>query len=262
MLQIDNLETVYDEFILAVNGLSLTVPEGEIVALLGSNGAGKSTTLRSITGVLQSVEAKIKKGTIHFNNESLINNTPAEIVQKGITLVPEGRRVFQDLTVDENIRIGAFTRKDKSGIKEDIEKIFYYFPNLEKRRLGLAGYLSGGEQQMLAISRALMGKPKLLMLDEPSMGLAPLVIDEIFRILKKINEEEGTSILVVEQNANVALKYANYGYVMENGRIVFDGTRETLLNHEDVKKFYLGMSTNDGKDFRRLKSYKTRKRWL
>jgi branched-chain amino acid transport system ATP-binding protein len=262
MLQIDNLETVYDEFILAVNGLSLKVAQGDIVALLGSNGAGKSTTLRSITGVLKSVEAKIKKGSIIFENESLVNKTPAEIVQRGITLVPEGRRVFQDLTVEENIRIGAFTRKDKHEVKNDIERMYNYFPQLEKRKSGLAGYLSGGEQQMLAIARALMGKPKLIMLDEPSMGLAPLVVEEIFSILKKINQSEGTSILIVEQNANLALKFANYGYVMENGRIVFDGPKEKLMNHDDVKKFYLGMSETTGKDFRRLKSYKTRKRWL
>lgn len=262
MLQIENLEMVYDEFILAVNGISLTVNEGDIVALLGSNGAGKSSTLRSITGVLKSVEAKIKKGKITFENESLIGKTPAEIVQRGIALVPEGRRVFQDLTVYENIMIGAFTRTDKKNIKTDIEKIFGYFPQLEKRKNGIAGYLSGGEQQMLAISRALMGKPKLLMLDEPSMGLAPIVVDEIFEILRKINNEDGTSILIVEQNANLALNYANYGYVVENGRIVFDGPKEVLLNHEDVQKFYLGLSDSDSKDYRNLKSYKTRKRWL
>lgn len=262
MLQIDNLETVYDEVILAVNGVSLKVPDGEIVALLGSNGAGKSTILRSVTGVLKSVEATIKKGSITFNNESIIEKTPAEIVQSGIALVPEGRRVFEDLTVEENIIVGAFTRTDKQEIKQDLERMYDYFPQLKKRRKGLAGYLSGGEQQMLAIARALMGKPKLLMLDEPSMGLAPLLVVEILEIIKRINKEENTSILIVEQNANLALKIVNYGYIIENGKIVLDGTSEHLLNHEDVKRFYLGMSDDDEIDYRNLKSYKVRKRWL
>lgn len=262
MLKIDNLTTVYKEVILAVNGVSLQVDAGRIVALLGANGAGKTTVLRSITGVLKSVEADVKKGNIEFEGQSLIGKSPAQIVGSGIALVPEGRRVFVDLTVDENIRIGAFTRKDPHGVKDDVEKIYTYFPQLKKRKNNLAGYLSGGEQQMLAIGRALMARPKLLMLDEPSMGLAPIVVEEIFRIIKQINEAEKTSILLVEQNANLALQVADYGYIIENGRIVLDGDSEKLLNHDDVKEFYLGVVGERRKNYRMIKSYKRRKRWL
>lgn len=259
MLQINNLEAVYQKIILALRGMSLHVPEGKIVALLGSNGAGKSTTLKSISGLLTGDGGQITDGTIEFEGKVINGITPDVLVKKGIFLSMEGRRVFKDLTVEENLIAGAYTRKDRGNIKADIEKIYGYFPKLDTLKSRKAGYLSGGEQQMLAIGRGLMAKPKLLLLDEPSLGIAPLLVKEIFQNIKKINEEEGMSILVVEQNANVALSIADYGYIMENGRVVMHDTAENLLANTEMSEHYLGIGKED-KNYRESKSYKRRQR--
>ena len=240
MLHLKNVEVIYDDVILVLKGLSLHVPEGKIVALLGSNGAGKSTTLKAISGLLHTEEGEVTDGTIEFLGQRIDGVPPEQIVRRGIFQVMEGRRVFEDLTVEENIVMGGYTRNDRAGLKRDNEMVYAYFPRLQERRKRLAGYLSGGEQQMLAISRALMARPKLILLDEPSLGLAPLLVKEIFGIVKRINEEEKTTFLLVEQNANLALSIAHYGYIMENGRIVLDGDAEKLRSNEDVKEFYLG----------------------
>lgn len=262
MLTINNVEIVYNDVIAAVRGISFEVPDGAIIALLGSNGAGKSTTLKAISGILKSQDGEIEDGTIEFDGVRLNNKSPEEAVKMGLCQVPEGRRVFPELTVDENIRVGAFTRKDKN-IKRDYDFVMDIFPLLKERQHQLAGYLSGGEQQMLAIGRGFMSKPKLMMLDEPSLGLAPLVVKEIFDIIIRINEEEGTAILLVEQNANVALAHASYGYIMENGKIVMDDKSEVLTNNEDVKTFYLGLTEEaEKKSYKDVKHYKRRKRWL
>jgi branched-chain amino acid transport system ATP-binding protein len=263
MLKLNNLEVVYNDVILVLKGLSLEVPQGSIVTLLGGNGAGKTTTLRAISGLLKAEEGEITDGSIEFMGERIDRKDPEEIVRMGIFQVMEGRRVFEELTVDENIRIGAYTRKDRQNIKQDYERVFTYFPRLKERRSQLAGYLSGGEQQMLVIGRALMARPQLLMLDEPSLGLAPLLVQEIFQIIQRINQEEKTTILLVEQNANIALSIANYGYVMENGKIVLDGPVNKLRENADVKEFYLGLTEiGKRKSFRDVKHYKRRKRWL
>ncbi len=263
MLTLENVEVVYDDVILVLKGLSLSVPEGRIVALLGSNGAGKSTTLKAISGLLAAEEGEVTDGTITFQGERIDRLAPEEVVRRGLFQVMEGRRVFEDLTVDENIVMGGYTRRDRAGLRRDQEMCFHYFPRLRERRKKLAGYLSGGEQQMLAISRALMARPKLVMLDEPSLGLAPLLVAEIFRILRRINEEEKTTLLVVEQNARVALGIAHYGYVMEGGRIVLDGDPAKLAANEDVKEFYLGGGVGEERrTFKNLKSYRRRKRWI
>ena len=243
--------------------MSLAVPAGKIVALLGSNGAGKSTTLKAISGLLKSEEGEVTDGAIDFLGQRIDALEPEQIVRRGIFQVMEGRRVFEDLTVDENIVMGGYTRNDRAGLKRDHALVFDYFPRLKERRQQLAGYLSGGEQQMLAISRALMARPKLIMLDEPSLGLAPMLVKEIFAIIKQINGEEKTTILLVEQNANLALSIADFGYIMENGRIVLDGDAQKLRNNEDVKHFYLGGGAEgDKKSYKDLKFYKRRKRWL
>jgi branched-chain amino acid transport system ATP-binding protein len=262
MLTLNNVEVVYNDVIAAVRGISFEVPDTAIVALLGSNGAGKSTTLKAISGILKSQDGEIEDGSIEFNGVRLNEKSPEEVVRMGICQVPEGRRVFDDLTVDENIRVGAFTRKDKN-INRDYDFVMDLFPLLKERKNQLAGYLSGGEQQMLAIGRGMMSKPKLMMLDEPSLGLAPLVVKEIFSVIMRINQEEGTGILLVEQNANVALLHATYGYIMENGKIVMDDKSEKLIENEDVKTFYLGL-TGDAqkKSYKDVKHYKRRKRWL
>lgn len=262
MLTLNNVEVVYNDVIAAVRGISFEVPDTAIVALLGSNGAGKSTTLKAISGILKSQDGEIEDGSIEFNGVRLNEKSPEEVVRMGICQVPEGRRVFDDLTVDENIRVGAFTRKDKN-INRDYDFVMDLFPLLKERKNQLAGYLSGGEQQMLAIGRGMMSKPKLMMLDEPSLGLAPLVVKEIFNVIMRINQEEGTGILLVEQNANVALLHATYGYIMENGKIVMDDKSEKLIENEDVKTFYLGL-TGDAqkKSYKDVKHYKRRKRWL
>jgi len=262
MLTINNVEVMYDKVILVLKGMSMEVPQGKIVALLGSNGAGKTTTLKAISGLLKSEDGEVTDGFIEFNGERIDTNDAEAIVKKGIFQCMEGRRVFEHLTVEENLIAGAHTRKDRKNLKSDLQKVYNYFPKLEMLKNRQAGYLSGGEQQMLAIGRGIMAKPKVLLLDEPSLGLAPLLVKEIFAIIKRINEEEGTTILVVEQNANIALSIADFGYIMENGRIVMDGPVKKLLANEDVREFYLGMSDKGRKSYKEIKSYKRRKRWL
>jgi len=263
MLQVHNIEVIYNDAVLVLKGMSLRVREGQIVALLGPNGAGKSTTLKAISGLLKSEEGEVTDGDIRLLGTRIDRLEPEEIVRLGIFQVMEGRRVFEDLTVDENILMGGYTRKDAAGVRHDHDLVFDYFPRLKERRNQLAGYLSGGEQQMLAISRGLMARPKIMLLDEPSLGLAPLLVKEIFAIIRKINQEEKTTILLVEQNANLALSIADFGYIMENGRIVLDGESDKLKANEDVKRFYLGGGSNgERKSYRDLKFYKRRKRWL
>ena len=260
LLSLNNIEVVYDGAILVLRGVSLEVPKGEIVTLLGPNGAGKSTTLKAISGLLKSEKGEITRGEITFMGERLNNRNPEEIVRKGIFQVMEGRRIISDMTVIENLRLGAYTRRDK-GVKDDIDLVFNYFPRL-KERPGMAGYLSGGEQQMLAIGRAIMARPKMILLDEPSMGLAPLLVKEVFQIIRTINKEQGITMLVVEQNANIALGSANYGYIMESGNIALSGSRDELMNNEEIKEHYLGGGGEERKSFKNLKSFKRRKRWL
>ncbi|MFF5997107.1 ABC transporter ATP-binding protein [Lysinibacillus sp. KU-BSD001] len=260
MLQVNNLEVVYQKIILALKGMSLHVPEGKIVALLGSNGAGKSTTLKAISGLLAGEGGQITDGTIEFQGNKINGVTADALVKQGIFLSMEGRRIFKDLTVEENLMAGAYTRKDRSNIKADIEKIYGYFPKLKMLQSRKAGFLSGGEQQMLAIGRGLMAKPKLLLLDEPSLGIAPLLVKEIFQNIKKINEEEGMSILVVEQNANVALSIAHYGYIMENGRVVMQGDAASLLSNTEISEHYLGIGKEEEKNYKEAKSYRRRQR--
>ncbi|MGF7158636.1 branched-chain amino acid transport system ATP-binding protein [Rhodoligotrophos appendicifer] len=261
MLSVNNIEVVYSDVILVLRGLSLKVPKGEIIALLGSNGAGKSTTLKAISGLLKSEDGQITRGDVTFLGEKINGIEPDRIVRKGIFQVMEGRRIISDMTVLENLRLGAFTRRD-NGVKGDIERVYEYFPRL-KERTGLAGYLSGGEQQMLAIGRAIMAKPRLILMDEPSMGLSPLLVKEVFQIIKQLNRDLGVTILLVEQNARVALSVADYGYIMEQGKIVLDGSAEALRSNEDVKEFYLGQGGGEERrSFKNLKSFKRRKRWL
>jgi branched-chain amino acid transport system ATP-binding protein len=260
LLEVNNIEVVYSDVILVLRGLSLRVPKGQIVALLGANGAGKSTTLKAISGLLKTEEGEVTRGEIRFGGERIDGTDPHLIVRKGIFQVMEGRRIVADMTCLENLRLGAFTRSD-NGVKSDIDMVYDYFPRL-KERTGLAGYLSGGEQQMLAIGRALMARPKLILMDEPSMGLSPLLVKEVFGIIRRLNRDLGITILLVEQNARMALSVASYGYVMEQGKVVLDGTAESLAANEDVKEFYLGGHGADRKSFKNLKSYKRRKRWL
>ncbi|HZF74768.1 MAG TPA: ABC transporter ATP-binding protein [Acetobacteraceae bacterium] len=261
MLEVNNIEVVYSDVILVLRGLSLAVPKGQIVALLGANGAGKSTTLKAISGLLKSEEGEVTRGDIRFEGQRINGTEAHEIVRRGIFQVMEGRRIVADMTCQENLRLGAFTRSDGAGIRRDIDMVYEYFPRL-KERTGLAGYLSGGEQQMLAIGRALMARPKLILMDEPSMGLSPLLVKEVFGIIRRLNEDLGITILLVEQNARMALSVASYGYVMEQGKVVLDGTAASLADNEDVKEFYLGGHGAERKSFRNLKSYKRRKRWL
>ena len=260
LLEVNNIEVVYNDVILVLRGLSLRVPKGRIVALLGANGAGKSTTLKAISGLLKTEEGEVTRGDIRFDGARIDGTDPHLIVRRGIFQVMEGRRIIADMTCLENLRLGAFTRSD-NGVKSDIDMVYSFFPRL-KERTGLAGYLSGGEQQMLAIGRALMARPKLILMDEPSMGLSPLLVKEVFGIIRRLNEELGITILLVEQNARMALSVASYGYVMEGGKVVLDGTAEALSTNEDVKEFYLGGHGAERKSFRGLKSYKRRKRWL
>jgi branched-chain amino acid transport system ATP-binding protein len=260
LLTVANVEVAYDDVVLVLRGVSLVVPKGQIVTLLGPNGAGKSTTLKAISGLLRSENGEIIAGDIQFDGASIAHQSPDKTVRGGIFQVMEGRRIIGDMTVIENLRVGAFTRRDNE-VDADIERVFSYFPRL-KERPGLAGYLSGGEQQMLAIGRAVMARPKMILLDEPSMGLAPLLVQEVFAIISKLNKELGITMLLVEQNANMALSVADYGYIMESGKIVLDGTRETLTSNEDVKEFYLGGGGHQRKSFKNLKSFRRRKRWL
>ncbi len=263
MLTVNNIEVVYSDVILVLKGLSLSCEAGKITTLLGANGAGKSTTLKAISGLLKSEEGEVTEGSISFMGEKINGRDPEKIVRMGIFQVMEGRRVFEDLDVVENLRCGAYTRNDRAGVKRDMDLVFDYFPRLRERRSQLAGYLSGGEQQMLAIGRALMARPKHLLLDEPSLGLAPLLVKEIFSIIQKINSEEKTTILLVEQNANLALQVASYGYIMETGKVVLDGVCAKLRENPDVKEFYLGVGAEGTKrSFRNAKHYKRRKRWL
>ncbi|MEO3432510.1 ABC transporter ATP-binding protein [Inquilinus sp. CAU 1745] len=260
LLSVNNIEVVYNDVILVLRGLSLEVPEGQIVALLGANGAGKSTTLKAISGLLKTEDGEVTRGSITYRGKTITGQDPGAIVRKGIFQVMEGRRIIADMTAHENLRLGAHTRRDRE-IADDIDRVYEYFPRL-KERTGLAGYLSGGEQQMLAIGRALMARPKLILMDEPSMGLSPLLVKEVFGIIGKLNRDLGITILLVEQNARMALQAASYGYIMENGKVVLDGAAEALRDNEDVKEFYLGGGGEARKSFKNLKSFKRRKRWL
>jgi branched-chain amino acid transport system ATP-binding protein len=263
ILSVNNIEVIYDHVILVLKGVSLKVPKGGIVAILGANGAGKTTTLKAISNLLGAERGDVSKGSIHFDGAEVHKLDPNELVTRGCIQVMEGRRCFRHLTVEENLMTGAYTRRDgRAAIARDLEMIYGYFPRLRERRASLAGYISGGEQQMVAIGRALMSKPKMILLDEPSMGLAPQLVEQIFEITKRINAEQGVSVLLAEQNTNMALKYANYGYILENGRVVLDGDAAALRDNEDVKEFYLGVSGADRKSFREVKYYKRRKRWL
>ena len=249
--------------ILVLKGVSLTVPKGGIVAILGANGAGKTTTLKAVSNLLRAERGEVTKGSIEFEGERVDKMAPSELVRRGCIQVMEGRHCFGHLTIEENLLTGAFTRRDGNrAIKADIEAIYNYFPRLKDRRTAMAGYTSGGEQQMCAIGRAMMSRPKMILLDEPSMGLAPQIVEEIFEIVKDLNTKEGVSFLVAEQNTNMALRYATYGYIMETGRLVMDGEAKALRDNEDVKEFYLGIAEGNKKSFRDVKSYKRRKRWL
>jgi branched-chain amino acid transport system ATP-binding protein len=263
VLAVKNIEVVYDHVILVLRGVSLEVPQGGIVALLGGNGAGKSTTLKSISTLLASERGAVTKGSIEFRGERTDQLTPGDLVGMGMVQVMEGRRCFGHLTVEENLITGAYTRPIKGAqLRDALDRVYDYFPRLKVRRSSLAGYTSGGEQQMTAIGRAMMAKPSMLLLDEPSMGLAPQIVAEIFEIVRDLNQKEGVSILLAEQNTNVALKYADYGYILESGRIMVDGPAKALAENKDVKEFYLGMSSEGRKSFRDMKSYRRRKRWV
>jgi branched-chain amino acid transport system ATP-binding protein len=261
LLSVRSIEVVYDDVILVLRGLSLDVPQGSVVALLGANGAGKSTTLKAISGLLKTENGAVTRGEIVFGGQPIHGTDPDRIVRRGIFQVMEGRRIIADMTVLENLRLGAFTRGDRANVVRDIEMVLNYFPRL-RERTGLAGYLSGGEQQMLAIGRALMARPKMILMDEPSMGLSPLLVREVFAIIRDINRTLGVTVLLVEQNTRAALSVASYGYVMDQGKIVLDGTADALRNNEDVKEFYLGGAGEQRKSFKNLKSYRRRKRWL
>jgi len=262
MLRLNNVQVIYSDVILVLKGLSLEVVEGQIVALLGANGARQTTTLKAISGLLKTEDGRVTDGSIEFMGRRIDGLDPEDICRRGIVQVMEGRKVLETLTVEENLRIGGYTRRDADGIQQDLRMIYEYFPILVTRRHQVAGYLSGGEQQMLVIGRALMARPKLLLLDEPSLGLAPLLVREIFDIIRKIHEERGTTFLLVEQNAQMALRIADYGYIMENGRIVFDGPAAKLRGNDDVLEFYLGLSeAGRRKSFKDVKFYKRRKRW-
>jgi branched-chain amino acid transport system ATP-binding protein len=263
LLAVNNIEVIYDHVILVLKGVSLRVPEGGVVALLGANGAGKSTTLKAISGLLRTERGDVTKGSIEFQGGAIHREAPTDVVRRGIVQVMEGRHVFEHLTVEENLLTGAYTRTSAPGIREDIERVYGYFPRLTQRRTVRAGYISGGEQQMLAIGRALMARPRLMLLDEPSMGLAPMLVAEIFEIVSRLHREEGVAVLLAEQNATMALRFAQHGYVMENGRIVLDGDARTISENEDIKEFYLGLTgVGQRKSYRDVKHYRRRKRWL
>ena len=263
MLTVNNIEVIYDHVILVLKGVSLDVPEGGIVALLGANGAGKTTTLKAISNLLGAERGIVTKGSIEFRGDRVDKLTPSELVKRGVTQVMEGRHCFEHLTVEENLLTGAYTRSDgRRAIAQDMEMVYGYFTRLKQRRKSLAGYTSGGEQQMVAVGRALMARPSMILLDEPSMGLAPQLVEEIFEIVRQLNHKEKVTFLLAEQNTNMALRYAKYGYILENGRVVMDGTAQDLADNEDVREFYLGMSGKDRKSFRKVKHYRRRKRWL
>ncbi|MCX7897267.1 MAG: ABC transporter ATP-binding protein [Rhodocyclaceae bacterium] len=263
LLNVNNIEVIYNHVILVLKGVSFVVPEGGIVALLGGNGAGKTTTLRAVSNLLAGERGEVTKGSIELAGERIEAMTPADLVKRGVIQVMEGRHCFAHLTIEENLLTGAYTRRDgKAAIAETLEKVYSYFPRLKTRRQTQAAYTSGGEQQMCAIGRALMANPRMVLLDEPSMGLAPQIVEEVFAIVKELNEKEGVTFLLAEQNTNMALRYADFGYILENGRIVLEGTAQELANNEDVKEFYLGLSSQGRKSFRDVKHYRRRKRWL
>ena len=263
LLEINNIEVIYNHVILVLKGVSLNVPKGGITALLGGNGAGKTTTLKAVSNLLHSERGEVTKGSISYRGNLIEGLDPAEMVKRGVIQVMEGRHCFEHLTIEENLMTGAYTRKDgRSAVEADLEMVYNYFPRLKERRRSQAGYTSGGEQQMCAIGRALMSKPETILLDEPSMGLAPQLVEEIFGIVKGLNETEGVSFLLAEQNTNVALRFAHYGYILESGRVVMDGPADELRENPDVKEFYLGMSEEGRKSFRNVRSYRRRKRWL
>ncbi|MEE8203110.1 MAG: ABC transporter ATP-binding protein [Alphaproteobacteria bacterium] len=263
VLQVNNIEVIYDHVILVLKGVSLEVPEGGIVALLGANGAGKTTTLKAISNLLRAERGEVTKGSIELLGERVDRLSASELVKRGVIQVMEGRHCFEHLTIEENLLTGAYTRGDgKAAVQRDLDKVYGYFPRLRERRKAQAGYASGGEQQMCVIGRALMSRPRMILLDEPSMGLAPQLVKEIFEIVKQLNENEGVTFLLAEQNTNMALKYARHGYILENGRVVLDGDAATLRENEDVKEFYLGLSASGRKSYRDVKHYKRRKRWL
>ena len=262
-LSINNIEVIYDHVILVLKGVSLQVPQGKIVALLGANGAGKSTTLKSISNLLRAERGDVTKGSVEFKGNRIDQLTPADLVRRGVIQVMEGRHCFGHLSIEENLLTGAYTRsQSRAELKESLEKVYAYFPRLKTRRTSQAGYTSGGEQQMCAIGRALMAKPEMILLDEPSMGLAPQIVEEIFEIVKDLNSKENVSFLLAEQNTMVALRYADFGYILENGRVVMEGEAADLRTNEDVKEFYLGVGGGERKSFKDVKSYKRRKRWL
>ena len=263
LLDVNGIEVIYHHVILVLKGVSLRVPEGAVVALLGGNGAGKTTTLRAVSNLLAGERGEVTKGSIELRGERIERLTPADLVHRGVVQVMEGRHCFAHLTIEENLLTGAYTRTDgKAAVARTLEKVYAYFPRLKLRRTSQAAYTSGGEQQMCAIGRALMADPKMVLLDEPSMGLAPQIVEEVFEIVRDLNRKERTTFLLAEQNTNMALRYADYGYILENGRVVMDGQAQALRDNEDVREFYLGMGGTDRKSFRDVKSYKRRKRWL
>ena len=262
ILIVNNIEVVYSHVILVLKGVSLKVKKGGITALLGGNGAGKSTTLKSISNLLASERGEVTKGSVTFSNQYIHDLDPAQLVKRGVIQVMEGRHCFEHLTVEENLLTGAYTRSNNREVKDDLERVYNYFPRLRDRRTSLAGYTSGGEQQMIAIGRALMAHPTMILLDEPSMGLAPQLVKQIFEIVAEINRKEGVTILLAEQNTNVALQYAEYAYILENGRVVMEGSAESMRDNEDVKEFYLGISGEGRQSFKDVKQYRRRKRWL
>jgi len=262
VLNVNGIEVIYNHVILVLKGVSLNVPEGKIVAILGGNGAGKTTTLRAISNLLRGERGEVTKGSIELRGERIENLSPSDLVQRGVVQVMEGRHCFAHLTIEENLLTGSYTRKDKAEVARNLDKVYTYFPRLKTRRTSQAAYTSGGEQQMCAIGRALMANPSMVLLDEPSMGLAPQIVEEVFEIVKDLNRREKVTFLLAEQNTNMALKYADYGYIMESGRVVMDGVASDLANNEDVKEFYLGVGGGERKSFKDVKSYKRRKRWL
>ena len=262
ILIVNNIEVVYSHVILVLKGVSLKVKKGGITALLGGNGAGKSTTLKSISNLLASERGEVTKGSVTFSNQYIHDLDPAQLVKRGVIQVMEGRHCFEHLTVEENLLTGAYTRSNNKEVKDDLERVYNYFPRLRDRRTSLAGYTSGGEQQMIAIGRALMAHPTMILLDEPSMGLAPQLVKQIFEIVAEINRKEGVTILLAEQNTNVALQYAEYAYILENGRVVMEGSADSMRDNEDVKEFYLGISGEGRQSFKDVKQYRRRKRWL
>ena len=263
LLSVSNIEVIYNHVILVLKGVSLEVPEGGVVALLGANGAGKTTTLKAISNLLRGERGEVTKGSISYRGEHVERLTPNDLVKRGVIQVMEGRHCFGHLTVEENLLTGAFTRSDGRGaVRAELDRVYQYFPRLKERRQSLAGYVSGGEQQMTALGRALMARPNMILLDEPSMGLAPQIVEEIYEIVRRLNQETKVSFLLAEQNTNIALRYANYGYILENGRVVMDGAAERLRANDDVKEFYLGLSAGGRKSYRDVKHYRRRKRWL